>query len=297
MPFDAWIVSVLPSPGQVPWFDALMIAASTLGLVVMAIGIPAWLARHARPLARTTSLALVAGLLATVALQLLAMRARPSLADPLLPLPPLPSFPSGHAVLVAIVLVALAAHRPRIAAWWIPLGLAVGLSRVHVGHHHATDVVGGALLGIGIGLGAVGLARAQSGDRFRHRWLLWPQLGLVLAVSLVAYTGTFSSGNVAWLRVPGMDKVLHFALFGLLALGVHLQTRGRMISVARMRLPLAVLLPLLGATAEELVQALSPHRSADPGDLLADMLGMLAFWQLGRWITSTPHHLPRPKGI
>jgi membrane-associated phospholipid phosphatase len=287
MPIDLWLVRALPTPGQHPAFDILMILASTLGLVVPVLGIPWWLHRRTPALARATILTLVGGLGLTVLLQLISLRPRPQLADPLLPLPPLPSFPSGHAVLLAIVIVALASRRPRAAAAWLPLGLLVGLSRVHVGHHHATDVIGGMLLGVGFGLGAVGLSRAVAGDRWRHRWLLWPQLGLVLAVSLVAYTGAFSHGQIAWLRAPGMDKALHFLLFGLLALGVHLHTRGRTLRLGPARIPLAVLVPLLGAAAEELAQTLSPNRSADLVDLLADLLGLLVFWQVGRFITST----------
>ena len=189
-----------------------------------------------------------------------------------------------------MVAVSLKKKRPRSALAWLPVAVLVGLSRVHVGHHHATDVLGGMLLGVGLGLGAVSHARASPDDRWRHRWLLWPQLGLVLAVSLVAYTGTFAHGAAWWLRLPGMDKTLHFLLFGLLAFGLHLQSRGRRLSLAGRPWPLAVVLPLLGAAAEELVQATSPHRTADLGDLLADLLGLVAFWWVAEKFTSAPRH-------
>lgn len=293
MMLDEWLVRVLPAPGSVPAFDLIMILASTLGLVVPVLAIPWRLWRDERGLARSTLVALAAGLGLTLALQLLSMRPRPPAALPLLPIPPLPSFPSGHVVLVSIVLVALGARRSRALPWWLALGSAMALSRVHVGHHHATDVLGGVVLGVGLGLGAVAHARASSRDPWRHRWLLWPQLGLVLTISLVAYTGTFADGRVWWLRLPGMDKTLHFFLFGLLALGVHLHTRGRRLVLGRARLPFAVLIPLVGASAEELMQAASPHRTADLGDLLADLLGLLAFWWWAEAITSTPR---RPDG-
>ena len=290
MPLDDWLIRSLPSPGSSPGFDALMITASTAGLVALAVVAPWWLMRRDRTLGRAAALAMAAGLVATVVLQLLVLRPRPTGASPLLPLPPLPSFPSGHAVLVAIAVVMLVAHRRRLAPLVLPLAGLVALSRVHVGHHHFSDVLGGGLVGLGLGLGALCRARAEPDDPWRLRWLLWPQLGLVLAITLVAYTGTFARGHVTWLRVPGMDKALHFGLFGLLALGTHFATRGRTVAIGPARAPLAVLVPLLGALAEELLQASSPHRTADPLDLLADLLGMLTFWGLGRWITSTPRH-------
>ncbi|MEM7153495.1 MAG: VanZ family protein [Myxococcota bacterium] len=292
MPLDAWVLELLPDRGSVPVFDAAMIAATTVGLLAFVVGGPWWLGRRVPRLARAIVAAEVFGLASTLVLQWLTQRPRPIVADPLLPLPPSASFPSGHAVLVAIVVVPLLARRPRSAWWLAPAALAVGLSRVHVGHHHASDVLAGLLLGLGIGVGAWTWARAAPRDPWRHRWLLWPQLGLVLAVTLIAYTGAFSRSQLWWLALPGMDKVLHCLLFGLLALGVHLQTRGRTIPVGRWRLPLAVLLPLTGAALEELAQASSPHRTADWIDLLADTVGMLLFWRLGVRLTSAP----RPPG-
>ncbi len=263
-----------------------MILASTAGLMALAIGVPWWLMRRDRALGRTAVLGMVLGLGVTLCLQLLVLRPRPLWATQLLPTPPLPSFPSGHAVLAAIAISALAAHRRRLALAALPVVVLVGLSRVHVGHHHLSDVVGGTLVGLGLGLGLLVRANAAPDDPWRLRWLLWPQLGLVLAISLVAYTGTFASGRVPWLTVPGMDKALHLLLFGLLAFGTHFATRGRVLRWGPLRLPVAVVLPLLGAALEELLQATAPHRTADPLDLTADLLGMLGFWALARRITS-----------
>ena len=149
----------------------------------------------------------------------------------------------------------------------------------------------GAALATGLVLGARQRALAARDDPWRWRWLLWPQLGLVLAVTLAAYTGAFAGGRVPLLRVPGMDKALHFLSFGSLALGTWFATRGRTLRVGALRVPLAVLLPLLLAVAEELVQAASPHRSADPLDLLADLLGLLLFWRIGLRLTAVaPEH-------
>lgn len=141
------------------------------------------------------------------------------------------------------------------------------------------------VLALGVALGARQRAAASQSDPWRWRWLLWPQLGLVLAVTLVAYTGAFSGGRFPLLRVPGIDKLLHFLAFGSLALGTWFATRGRSVGRGAVRLPLAVLGPLSLALGEELMQAASPHRSADPLDLLADLLGLVAFAWVGRRLT------------
>ncbi|MCX4241813.1 VanZ family protein [Paraliomyxa miuraensis] len=147
-----------------------------------------------------------------------------------------------------------------------------------------------ALLLIGALMGAWQWSRTERHDPWRWRWLLWPQLGLVLAITVAAYAGALGGGRLPWLRTPGVDKALHFLLFGLVALCMHFATRGRTIGTtigrASLRIPLAVGLPMVGALAEELAQAWSPHRTADPLDLLADLLGMVLFSWIGRRLTS-----------
>lgn len=63
------------------------------------------------------------------------------------------SFPSGHAARMAMLAVLAAALGPAWLAWlllvWAPL---VALARVAMGVHYLSDVIGGALLGIGVGL-------------------------------------------------------------------------------------------------------------------------------------------------
>ena len=63
------------------------------------------------------------------------------------------SFPSGHASAGACATVLLSrdlGHGPA----WATLAAVVAWSRVHVGVHHATDVVGGAVLGAGLAVAA-----------------------------------------------------------------------------------------------------------------------------------------------
>ena len=106
----------------------------------------------------------------------------------------------------------------------------------------------------------------------RLRWLLWPQLGLVVYATVAAYLGWLPGGLLAW---PYSDKVLHFALFGLPAAWLDLWLRGRDLRITdRLRVPVAFAAVLSVAGIEELLQLLSANRSADVTDLLCDIAGV-----------------------
>jgi undecaprenyl-diphosphatase len=110
------------------------------------------------PPAKQLALQLVAGIAVTaiivLTLKRLIRRARPEgdwgalyrRTDP-------HSFPSGHAARMAMLFVLVAALGPAWAAWlllaWAPL---VALARVAMGVHYLSDVLGGALLGLLVGL-------------------------------------------------------------------------------------------------------------------------------------------------
>lgn len=129
------------------------------------------------------------------------------------------------------------------------------------------------------------LRRTPKSDPWRWRVLLYPQVTLILFILALAYDGRFSRGPVTDLLAHGGDKLGHLILFGMLALATHYATRGRAMRLGPVRLPLAIVLPLTFATVEEALQALSPHRTADPVDLLCDVIGMVLFWRLGVRLT------------
>lgn len=68
------------------------------------------------------------------------------------------SFPSSHATNAFTVARVLHEIAPPRALWWF-LAATVALSRIYLGAHFPSDVVGGALLGLSIGAAIVSLKR------------------------------------------------------------------------------------------------------------------------------------------
>lgn len=159
--FDAWAAELLRGAAS-PAADALARAASHLasGPVTLAAALGAAAAALASR-ARRVAVVVVAAWLASAAgaqlLKALAGRARPSFPYTLVPLPS-PAFPSGHAMNAVVVwgLLAVLAGRsspalraPAMAAAGI-LALLGGASRVYLGVHWPTDVLGGWAAGAAI---------------------------------------------------------------------------------------------------------------------------------------------------
>ena len=70
------------------------------------------------------------------------------------------SFPSGHAssAFVAATLLTAWGGR-RTAPMWFDIAAVVALSRAYVRIHHASDIIGGAVLGLGLGAIALRMTR------------------------------------------------------------------------------------------------------------------------------------------
>ncbi|HEV2638013.1 MAG TPA: phosphatase PAP2 family protein [Actinocrinis sp.] len=144
------------------WVRAMLDVSNVFSPLDMriAVGVAAvvlWL-RKARRLAVWAVFTMAAGGLVDTVLKTAVGRARPSFADPVATAPGA-SFPSGHSftsmlgagVLVLLVLPLLP-PRGRIAAWVVGacIPLAVGYSRVALGVHWVSDVLGGWILGAGL---------------------------------------------------------------------------------------------------------------------------------------------------
>lgn len=142
-----------------PTLDALMQALTDLGstivvapLLVVASGLLVW-RRHRRE-ALFLAVSMAGSLLLNQSLKLIFQRPRPQLAWA--QVQPEYSFPSGHAmnslvfyVAVAMILWLLLGRRVGLisALVAVVLALLIGTSRIYLGYHYFTDVVGGFFAG------------------------------------------------------------------------------------------------------------------------------------------------------
>jgi undecaprenyl-diphosphatase len=84
--------------------------------------------------------------------------------EPLVAVPGSHSFPSGHTTSSFACATVLSFASPRFAPLFYLLALAIGFSRVYDGVHYPLDVLGGAALGVLIGLGIVLALRRLLGE-------------------------------------------------------------------------------------------------------------------------------------
>jgi undecaprenyl-diphosphatase len=266
-----------------PVLDLIMVGLSYVGLALLpSIGVMLLFSQQ-RKIGLTILAALAASLTITLIFQYLALRPRPEGVRLLFPTPNFPSYPSGHAATAfAVALVLTLTYR----RWhWQALALGgaglIALSRVYLGYHYPSDIVGGAILGAGTGAASYGLITAQPSNQLRWRWLLWPQVGAVAVITQMAYLNLMPWRLLTW---PLADKVLHFVLFGLVVFLLSLWLGGQAVQLGRWFIPLALLAPLTIALLEEVAQAWSPQRTASLEDWLCDLAGMLFFWWLSRRI-------------
>jgi undecaprenyl-diphosphatase len=110
-----------------------------------------------------SALLAVESLLVNQGVKRLFRRTRPTeTGDPRFPVrkPSTSSFPSGHASAATFAATILTVWGgKRTAPLWFGLAAVVGTSRAYVRIHHASDVVGGAAVGLALGAAAAPIAR------------------------------------------------------------------------------------------------------------------------------------------
>lgn len=163
---------------RTPWVNDvtadLTKLANTSGILVVALAVVAGLLirRHVRE-ACLFVVGLSVELATFLTVNSLIDRPRPHVPK-LDSVPTTTSYPSGHiaATLTLYVLIAVCVGRllrssrwPRVVAWVFAIALPalVGFARVYRGMHHVTDVVAGALVGIGAVLTAVLVVLQEEG--------------------------------------------------------------------------------------------------------------------------------------
>jgi undecaprenyl-diphosphatase len=296
---DASILTLLNKGWTNPWLDVLMIALTTLGLALLLLitlvalrpTLPRGLLRllpqawdgRGRQLGWSLLIAQAAAVIGVLIFYYLAARTRPDAARLIMAAPPLPSFPSGHAAIAAATAMVWWLHYGwnRRTAAVVALAAGVAYSRVYLGHHFPTDVVAGIVWGMGMGAAAHGLTHNEGNLRAMVSWLLWPQVSLALMVTFMAYLGLLPLYVLTW---PFADKVLHLLLVGALAFWLNLWLPDWQLQMGRVRLPVAIALPFAVAAVEEVMQSWSPIRTFDLGDLASDLVGLLFFYALSRWV-------------
>lgn len=158
-PVLTWMVAT-----RVPWWTLLVNGFTQTGgpigmptIAVVGTGILLWASRSLRP-AILTIVAAGGSLAMTVAIKALVGRPRPPLVEAVPPYESSASFPSGHTLNATVVVgilvysTLLLVHTRRARTLAVAIGggyvLAIGLSRVYLGHHWLSDVIGAWFLGL-----------------------------------------------------------------------------------------------------------------------------------------------------
>jgi undecaprenyl-diphosphatase len=158
-PVLTWMVASR-TPAFATFVNGFTQTGGMIGMPIIAVVATAVLVRASRTV-RPVILTLVAAagsLAMTIAIKSLVGRDRPPLAEAVPPYESSASFPSGHtlnAVVITGILVysTLLIVRTRRARWLAVIiggtyAVLIGLSRVYLGHHWLSDVVGAWLLGL-----------------------------------------------------------------------------------------------------------------------------------------------------
>lgn len=155
---DAFLTHTINSlAGVYAPVDFVMVSVSAIGvpLLVLAVAGQWWRQGdrdHTRHVLVATGLSFLLGLAVNQLILLLVHRVRPYDAgvSHLLIAPSAdPSFPSDHATATFAIAAAFLIHRMRrLGVWFLAAAFVVTLSRVFIGTHYVSDVLGGAVTGV-----------------------------------------------------------------------------------------------------------------------------------------------------
>lgn len=157
--FDALVDDYFEHLRERPGVDRMLYGASTLGdfsLVWHLVGVGRALRSpaHEREAVRLAVALAVESVVINGMVKNLFRRTRPEWEQHRprkLRRPRSSSFPSGHATSGFMAATLLVSRRPRTRPVWFALATVVAASRIHVRIHHASDVVAGAAIGVGLG--------------------------------------------------------------------------------------------------------------------------------------------------
>ncbi len=135
--------------------DLFMVFLSTIGnngllwigIVLILLAKESW-----RQAGSYTLLSVLAGGIAQFLLKDWLKRPRP-LTDPaalLIEMPTSYSFPSGHTLIAFCAAATLLVFMPRVGGVAVLLATLIGISRVYLGVHYVSDVIFGAIIGVGL---------------------------------------------------------------------------------------------------------------------------------------------------
>ena len=110
-------------------------------------------------------------------------------------------------------------------------------------------------------------------------WVLafWFYFGILMAIIISAYLRILP---VKSSTIPYYDTIGHFILLGIATFLAHLALRKRKIYGKRISIPLAPIIVVIFCVIDELLQSLSPNRTASFSDLAADLVGVMVFYWL-----------------
>lgn len=112
------------------------------------------------------------------------------------------------------------------------------------------------------------------------RWLFafFLYLGILLLIIFLANTGNLKTFPLAH---PPYDKLGHFILYGIASFLSYRALNRQFIVVFKIPLPLGPFFFSLLTILEELMQSISPNRTASWLDLIASLTGIVSFYYFG----------------